>query len=251
MASALLTNLNAYYKLDESSGNAADSSGNGLTLTNTNVVTYAAAKINNGASLARASSQYFTAVDNALFNPSTAMSYFVWIKTATLDATPYQLGCKGDWDNTVGKSGWAIYVISTGTAIFISGSGQGFQDASTPNASQTSNPISNAVFAHVGFVYDGTLAGNSSRLKLFINGAQLTIDTFNGTIPASIFDDSASFYIGRNGSSGTQYGDGIIDEVGLWSRALTAAEVSQLYNSGQGLPYPFNLPTAGLIFQSI
>ena len=30
-----------------------------------------------------------------------------------------------------------------------------------------------------------------------------------------------------------------IDEAAFWNRALTAAEVSLLYNSGSGLVYPF------------
>ena len=31
-----------------------------------------------------------------------------------------------------------------------------------------------------------------------------------------------------------------IDEVGIWSRTLTSTEVSDLYNSGSGLQYPFS-----------
>lgn len=36
---------------------------------------------------------------------------------------------------------------------------------------------------------------------------------------------------------GGQYFKGTMDEVGLWNRALTADEVTQLYNDGTGLPY--------------
>jgi hypothetical protein len=32
---------------------------------------------------------------------------------------------------------------------------------------------------------------------------------------------------------------GDIDEVGIWSRVLTSTEVTQLYNGGAGLQYPF------------
>ena len=46
---AILDNIRAAYKLDESSGNAADSSGNGNTLTNNGTVTYVTGKINNAA----------------------------------------------------------------------------------------------------------------------------------------------------------------------------------------------------------
>jgi len=31
--------------------------------------------------------------------------------------------------------------------------------------------------------------------------------------------------------------DGLLDEVGIWDKALTSTEVSDLYNSGNGLPY--------------
>ena len=33
---------------------------------------------------------------------------------------------------------------------------------------------------------------------------------------------------------------GTVDEVAIWSRALSATEVSQLYNGGAGLTYPFS-----------
>lgn len=32
---------------------------------------------------------------------------------------------------------------------------------------------------------------------------------------------------------------GAIDEIGMWKRALTTAEITQLYNGGAGLQYPF------------
>ena len=32
-----------------------------------------------------------------------------------------------------------------------------------------------------------------------------------------------------------------MDEVGVWSRALSSSEIAQLYNSGSGLSYPLSL----------
>lgn len=32
-----------------------------------------------------------------------------------------------------------------------------------------------------------------------------------------------------------------MDEVGVWSRALSSAEIAQLYNSGSGLSYPLSV----------
>jgi hypothetical protein len=33
--------------------------------------------------------------------------------------------------------------------------------------------------------------------------------------------------------------NGLLDEVGLWDRALSESEIRSLYNSGKGLAYPF------------
>ena len=43
-------------------------------------------------------------------------------------------------------------------------------------------------------------------------------------------------YIGAGFSA---YFDGLVDECGIWSRALTTDEVTSLYNSGNGFTYPF------------
>ena len=37
-----------------------------------------------------------------------------------------------------------------------------------------------------------------------------------------------------------QWLDGLVDEVGMWSRVLTSGELDTLYNSGAGLAYPFS-----------
>ena len=48
--------------------------------------------------------------------------------------------------------------------------------------------------------------------------------------------------MGRQAGGAPFYVDGIIDEVGIWARSLSDAEVTQLYNAGAGLTYPFTLP---------
>lgn len=48
---------------------------------------------------------------------------------------------------------------------------------------------------------------------------------------------------GQQESGGNQY-DGKMDEIGVWSRVLTAGEITELYNGGAGITYPFT-PTVG------
>ena len=59
--------------------------------------------------------------------------------------------------------------------------------------------------------------------------------TSSGSTRSGSIDGSGTFYIGSNGSS-EEY-DGVIDEVGMWSKALASGEVAELYNSGAGLSY--------------
>jgi len=49
--------------------------------------------------------------------------------------------------------------------------------------------------------------------------------------------------LGKPSGLSTADFDGLIDEVGIWSRALNSTEVSELYNSGSGLAYPFTTGT--------
>ena len=41
------------------------------------------------------------------------------------------------------------------------------------------------------------------------------------------------------------YFNGAMDEVGLWSKILTSTEITELYNSGSGLAYPFGITVDG------
>ena len=43
------------------------------------------------------------------------------------------------------------------------------------------------------------------------------------------------------GTSVGYYMDGLIDEVGIFSKALNQTEITDLYNNGNGLTYPFEI----------
>jgi len=71
----------------------------------------------------------------------------------------------------------------------------------------------------------------NGNIELFIDGA--SVDSNSATFSGNFNDMELSF--------GDNVGDfyfGSVDEVGLWNRALSSGEISQLYNAGAGLPYP-------------
>jgi hypothetical protein len=94
------------------------------------------------------------------------------------------------------------------------------------NGNSTSYNTSVGVWYHVIVTYDG------ANLKLYVNG------NLEGTVADSSFVKIVSgiFRIGNNsdGFYPRRY-KGLLDEVGLWNRALTSSEVAELYNSGNGL----------------
>ena len=71
-----------------------------------------------------------------------------------------------------------------------------------------------------------------NAIELFKNN----VSQGTGTVNTSQFNGTAPFTIGN--FVGLFY-DGLIDEVGVWNRALSGSEVAELYNGGSGDPYPF------------
>jgi hypothetical protein len=77
------------------------------------------------------------------------------------------------------------------------------------------------------------LTRNDSISVVYING---TADNATVLLPNTIdVNSSEKLYLG-NYLDGNSY-IGIYDEIGVWNRSLTSAEVTQLYNSGAGLAY--------------
>lgn len=72
---------------------------------------------------------------------------------------------------------------------------------------------------------------DNSTLKLYKNG--LLIQTTDISNFGSVNNISFPFVIGGAGWSDSNYFMGKIDDVGVWNRALTPQEISQLYNQNQ------------------
>lgn len=91
--------------------------------------------------------------------------------------------------------------------------------------------LSTSTWYHVVFTFDRT----NKEGKLYINGSLDVTDgdTYTGTMPTL---DSSPQEVGRR-VNGTNYTEGKIDELGIWTTVLTATQVSGIYNSGTGIPY--------------
>lgn len=88
-----------------------------------------------------------------------------------------------------------------------------------------------------------TWVRSSGVNKLYVDSVQEGSNVSNSLNLDSIYD----LFIGKDQGFG-EYHDGKIDELGLWKgKALSQSEITELYNSGAGITYPFGSPTSNPI----
>jgi hypothetical protein len=212
--STLLSNLKAYWKLGESSGNAADSSGNGLTLTNNNA-TYVAGKVGNAVDFVAANSAYLSVSNTAFATNGKPWSIAFWCKSNAA-------GLKGVFSLYADKRLWC-YV--TGNEFNLSMDGGGGLLTNTRWARSVSDATT---WNHIVFLWSGTEVS-----AIYLNGDSGAMSSTTGySTPTATSTD-----LGRGLSA--IFSTINLDEFGLWDRALTSSEIAELYNSGTGKTYPF------------
>lgn len=216
---ALLTSLVAYWKLDESSGDAADSSGNSNTLTNINTTAYATGILNNGADFEASNSNRLSIVNGSQtgLNLTTDFTFSLWIKLESTPGAVYTLISR----RTSNTFGYELY-YSAGTISL-----ELMQGGSSViyTAAQT---FTNGTWYHLVVRWTNSI----DTAEFFVNGASIGADVDVATIVGG----SATFALGSINTS-TSYFDGIMDEVAIWARALTNPEIVSVYNSGIPRPY--------------
>ena len=260
---SLLDSLVSYLELEEASGTRNDSHGTNH-LADNNTVTQAAGKIGNAAHFTGANSEYLSIADNASLGFTTAFSVSFWVKiTDKVTDAEFFRGLIAKWVDG-SDAEWSIFQVDTGSsddAYGISLATSAADNGAGCTFYATFDQFTAGTRHHVVIVYDGTLAAGSPsgvpppngtclRLKAWRDGVNSNwLTTQSGTIPSTLRNGAAPLEIGR-GTIGllgsTTYFNGDMDEVALWSRAITADEVAALYNGGAGLAYPLGNATGTL-----
>lgn len=237
---ALTDNIISYWKLDESSGNAADSVG-ANTLTNNNSSTYVSALINNGVSLNGSTQTLSVASDLGITSGNWSVS--TWIKPSSLPSSDTSAGAFGgncfcfvNKDNATNNVIIYLYLLRIGGIQTIAVNRQKQNTANAAVEYTFTTPTNS--FTHVAGTYNGT------TLTLYVNGASVGTPLATSGTGASGGADQTG--IGAYISGASAYFPGIVDETGIWSRALTSNEITSLYNTGVGLSYPFPTSSTNL-----
>jgi hypothetical protein len=189
-------------------GNALDSSGNG----NHGTVTGALLTIDRNSKLNSAYSfdgngDFINCGNSPTVNITGSVSISAWIYANKLS------GEKGIISKM--NTGISTYDLITGDNLFRWIDVGGFL---------FSNPIKPKEWIHVVSVFDSSLLYKS----IYINGK---LDTMRNILVGTIPTNSDNLYIGAHQPSNVPSWswDGILDDIGIWNRALSACEISKLY----------------------
>lgn len=208
---ALTSNIVAYWKLD----NTANDSVASFNGTLQGSPSYVTGKINQGIDLEFNSGQYVNIGADAAFSAAAyTIAGWINIESKNNDRVIFS-------KNNGTTDGYTFEVLSSGGGGQLNIIHQGVGNFAGSTA------VGTATWIFVAVTYSGGTA------TIYVNG----VSDGSGSLSAPTTSTQQQC-IGSLSGAG-DYFDGIIDEMGYWSRALTAGELLTLYNSGTGLQYPF------------
>jgi YD repeat-containing protein len=208
-------------------GNWLDSSGGGSNGTAVNGVTFSTTFKYGTHSGSFNGSNYVNFGNTSAFNITSAVTVEAWIKPNSTSGTQFVAGrpysTSTSWSSP--WVGWHIGVRNGKMATWLNVNGT--------DREYDSGTITAGVWHHIVMTFDGTWR------KSYINGVNVySSNAYTGTIE---FSGNPSVVVGvRSATSSAEYFNGLIDNVRIYSRALTSEEVLQNYNND-------NVPPSGSI----
>ena len=205
------TGLVAAYGFDEGAGTTtADRTGNGNTGTLSNATWSTAGKFGNALFFNGNNARVNVADSNSL-DLTSAMTLEAWVRPSITSAGYRTVLMK----EQSGNLGYALYSTTDtnrpNTEAVIGGA---FEVA------PAANPLPAGTWSHLAATYDG------SQLRLYVNGTQVAQTAASGSISTS----TAPLRVGGNAVWGEWF-NGWIDEVRVYGRALSAAEIQDDMNT--------------------
>ena len=219
--------LKALYNFDSSwSNNATDSdsitTGGDMTAQNNATFSTSVKKLGTASASFPADGDYAktSTANGANFDFTGDSTVTLWVyRTDGLDSSYHAMVSK----RSGGNSEYNLYLepVSSGVSkphLYIT------MGSSTFNGSAT-GAIPDSTWTHLATTIDGDV------MKYYINGALDSTHDLNGAKGTLA---SQPFGVGAISGTGTEGYQGYLDQVSVWNRALSASEISTIYNSGTG-----------------
>ena len=217
----LIDQLVSYWPLNEASGDAVDIHG-ANTLTDTNTVTSTTGLVGNAREFTSANAEKLTRTDNATLSVGDDFTWAGWMYLKSVSTTQTLVAKYNGSPNLE-----YIFYFSTGSGFrFVASS-----DGAVTGLTQVNQTIAyNTPNAWVFVVAWHNATANT--LNMQINNG--TVDSVSHS--GGVYNGTSSLEVGYN-TAVVEGGNCLIDELGLWKRILTPAELTWLYNGGAGRSY--------------
>ncbi len=213
-------------EFNESSGDAADSSGNGRTMTNNGTTGYVAGLLANAADLGSSNTTKWFSRTDASGIGTGSYSMAAWVNFYSLPAsgTNMQIFYIGNTANNVSSGFYLTNPSGTQLVHF-----ERVRDGVAADSVNITTTLSTSAWHLIGYSYDG------STVTPYIDGAAQTTVASSGNGSGGSTLGSA---IGSLNATGAQLASSKNDLTLLYTRALSAGEWTTLWNGGAGFdPY--------------
>ena len=170
----------------------------------------------------------FTNAFTLAANTANALSISFWVETPNVGVNYYPVG-----SGTNANGPFTAQASGTNARFSMRDSANSLYTLTTADS-----PISANTFFYIAYVWDGT-ASSTERMKIYVNGTQNTSASLAG--PSSLQTSGTSFnsnlLIGAYRSSPiTQGTDLYLDEIALFTRALSEDDIKLIYDSTNDNP---------------
>jgi hypothetical protein len=226
-----LTNLVAYWDFEEDENSNKVDSINSIVLTAQGTpITRVAGKVGPGpyaTYIGNGNSRHYTSPDSALLSLSADANFTicVWVYPTNFGGAAYQpMVVKG---TAVGvESDYALYWHADAFKIDTA-------NGTTDTLAMTTGTINTN---NQWYFVVARRSSTDGILRVCVND-----NSNEGTIGSSVtYDGAGTLYVGKFSTTDTYTPIMYFDQLMLWKRYLSNAEITTLYNSGAGRAYPFN-----------
>jgi len=210
--------LVGYWSFDD--GTASDNSGNGNNGTLINNPAVVAGK--SGQALSFDGGSQYVNVGNVLDPKSSDLSIFAWVKTTQAGGLNMLISKRNS--SVATNPGYQLFQNGSGTLSFTFGNGA----SSRVRVDSTAPRINDGNWHLVGVVY--TRAANG---VIYVDGVPATGGSGSITSQSGFVANSLPLRFGLEDQTNQAFHwNGAIDQVRIYNRALSAQEVSDIYNAG-------------------
>jgi hypothetical protein len=234
--STLLIRLNAYWKFNETSGTRLDETTNNhdLVLFNS-AIGSATGIISNAADILGTSTDVFSlqTASELAFSGAQDFTISTWIYIDDKSASHGYITKRDSVNNR------RSYLINYGSGIdriSFTVSGDGTSGTTSQAVANNLGSPSINTWYHIVCYHDSV---NDVIGIIVNNGTPDTTAHTQGVYNNTTDKFGVGFLAWESGSPTSEF-NGRVDETGVWTKVLTAQEITDLYNSGSGLTYPFS-----------